>query len=64
MYQIAGSSTIISLEDEIDNKDISGICKLNPKSVIFKENGFKDDNAKLNAVHNLEKCGVEDIRVI
>ena len=55
---------IVCLEDHITSEDVKAIGELSPKTVIFKESGFIDDNAKLNAVYNLEKAGVEDIKCI
>ena len=55
---------IVCLEDHIDDIDIKEICKLEPRVVVFKEDGFKDDNAKINAEYNLKKSGVEDVKCI
>lgn len=64
MYRVGKRYMIVCLEDNIDSSDIKAIGELSPKTVIFKESGFIDDNAKLNAVYNLEKAGVEDIKCI
>ena len=64
MYRVGKRYMIVCLEDNIDPSDIKAIGELAPKTVIFKESGFTDDNAKLNAVYNLEKAGVEDIKCI
>lgn len=64
MYRVGKRYMIVCLEDNIDPSDIKAIGELSPKTVIFKESGFTDDNAKLNAVYNLEKAGVEDIKCI
>ncbi len=32
---------IVCLEDEITNEDIQAIANLSPKTVVFKESGFK-----------------------
>lgn len=64
MYRVGKRYMIVCLEDNIDFNDIKAIGELSPKTVIFKESGFADDNAKLNAVYNLEKAGVEDINCI
>lgn len=55
---------IVCLEDRITTEDVKAIRELSPKTVIFKESGFSDDNAKINAVYNLEKYGVEEIKCI
>lgn len=64
MYRVGKRYMIVCLEDNIDSNDVKAIGELAPKTVIFKESGFIDDNAKLNAVYNLEKAGVEDIKCI
>ena len=55
---------ILNLEDEISNDDIKAIIEQSPKTVVFKESGFQNDNDKINAIYNLEKAGVEDIKCI
>ena len=64
MYRVGKRYMIVCLEDNVDSNDIKAIGELSPKTVIFKESVFIDDNAKLNAVYNLEKAGVEDIKCI
>lgn len=64
MYRVGKRYMIVCLEDNINSSDIKAIGELSPRTVIFKESGFIDDNAKLNAVYNLEKAGVEDIKCI
>jgi len=55
---------IVCLEDSITSEDVKAIGELSPKTVIFNEAGFNNDNDKINAVYNLEKCGVEDVKCI
>ena len=55
---------IVCLEDNIDEDDIEEICQIKPRMVIFKESGFKDDNAKINAEYNLKHSGVEQVKCI
>ena len=64
MFRVGNRHMIVCLEDEVNDKDIEEICKLEPKVVIFKDGGFKDDNVKLNAEYNLHKAGVEDVKCI
>ena len=64
IYRVGRRHMIVCLEDEIDDKDIERICELEPRVVVFKEDGFKDDNAKINAEYNLKKAGVEDVKCI
>ena len=62
MYGVGKNYLLVCLADEITMEDITEIGKLKPHSVIFKESGFKDDNAKMNATYTLERLGVEDIK--
>ena len=64
MYKVGKRHMIVCLEDMIDDSDINEICKLRPRVVVFKEDGFKDDNAKINAEYNLKKSGVEEVKCI
>lgn len=64
MYRIGKRYMIVCLEDRITNEDVKTIGELSPKTVIFKESGFNNDNDKINAVYNLEKAGVEDVKCI
>ena len=64
MYRVGKRYMIVCLEDEITSEDVKAIAKLSPRSVVFKESGFKNDNDKINAEYNLEKAAVEDIKCI
>lgn len=64
MYRVGKRYMIVCLEDEISSEDINAIAKLSPKTVVFKESGFKDDNDKINAEYNLTKSGIEDVKCI
>ena len=64
MYRIGGRYMIVCLEDNIDSEDIKAIAELHPKVVVFKDNGFKNDNVKINAMYNLKNAGVEDVKSI
>lgn len=64
LYQVGRRHMIVCLENDITSDDVNAIAELKPKSVVFKESGFKNDNDKINAVYNLEKAGVEDIKCI
>lgn len=64
MYLVGKRYMIVCLEDEITAEDVKAIAKLSPRSVVFKEAGFENDNDKINAEYNLEKAGVEDIKCI
>ena len=64
MYDIANNHMIICLDKEISEEDITNIAKLKPKCVVFREDGFKDDNAKINATYTLERFGIDKIMCI
>ena len=64
MYRVGKRYMIVCLEDCITSEDVKAIAELSPRIVIFNEAGFMDDNSKINAVYNLEKSGVEDIKCI
>ena len=64
MYRVGKRYMIICLESEITLEDIKAIGELSPKTVVFNENSFKDDNEKINALTNLKNVGVEDIKCI
>lgn len=64
MYRVGKRYMIVCLEDCITSEDVKAIAELLPRTVIFNEAGFMDDNSKINAVYNLEKSGVEDIKCI
>lgn len=64
MYRVGKRYMVVCLEDDITKEDIQAIASLSPKTVVFKESGFKNDNDKINAEYNLEKAGVEDIKCI
>ncbi len=64
MFRVGKRYMIVCLEDNITKEDIQEICELAPRTVVFKESGFNNDNDKINAVYNLEKAGIEDIKCI
>ena len=64
MYRVGKRYMIVCLEDHITSEDVKAIGELSPKTVIFNEAGFNNDNDKINAVYNLEKCGVEDVKCL
>ena len=64
MHLVGKRYMIVCLEDEIVPDDVKAIAKFSPKTVVFKESGFKDDNDKINAEYNLTKSGIEDVKCI
>ena len=64
MYRVGKRYMIVCLDNYVTTDDVKAIGELSPRTVIFKESSFEDDNAKINAVYNLEKAGVEDVKCI
>lgn len=64
IYRVGKRYMIVCLEDSITSEDVKAIGELSPRTVIFNEAGFNNDNDKINAVYNLEKSGVEDVKCI
>lgn len=64
MYRVGKRHMIVCLDENITNDDVHAIGELKPRVVIFKESGFKNDNDKINAVYNLEKAGIEEVKSI
>lgn len=68
IYNIGMGALLICLEDEITEEIIKEIP--NYKSdfvdmkVVFKENGFKSDSQKMNAMQNLKQFGITDVRSV
>ena len=63
-YDIGHGDMIVALFDDITSEDVKAIAEKKPRVVIFKDSGFENDNVKLNALHNLEKQGVQDVKTI
>ena len=64
MYRVGKRYMIVCLNNHITSEDVKAIGELSPRTVIFNEAGFNNDNDKINAVYNLEKSGVEDVKCI
>lgn len=54
---------VVCLQDEIDVGLVKEIGKLNPTIIIFKDSGFKDENAKVNALQELKKIGIDEEKI-
>lgn len=54
IFSVDNDSMVISLNDSITMEDITEIIKLRPSVVVFKESGFEDDNAKINAEYTIK----------
>lgn len=61
-----GEYLVIALLDEITTEDVLGIANIipKPKAVVFKESGFVDDNAKINADYTLKRLGIDNVKCI
>ena len=73
-YSIGGGSLLVSLNKEINDEVIDSICKEYKKlqeidkdfktTVILRDNSFKNDVDKTNAIKKLEQFGISEIRSI
>ena len=73
-YSIGGGSLLVSLNEEINDEVINSICKEYKNlleidkdfkiTVILRDNSFKNDVDKTNAIKKLEQVGINEIRSI
>ena len=73
-YSIGGGSLLVSLNKEINDEVIDSICKEYRNlleidkdfkiTVILRDNSFKNDVDKTNAIKKLEQVGINEIRSI
>ena len=73
-YSIGGGSLLVSLNKEINDEVINSICKEYRNlleidkdfktTVILRDNSFKNDVDKTNAIKKLEQVGINEIRSI
>ena len=73
-YSIGGGSLLVSLNKEINDEVINSICeeyknlleidKDFKTTVILRDNSFKNDVDKTNAIKKLEQIGISEIRSI
>lgn len=64
VYSVGEGYMIISLNDEIATEDVAAIAALGPKAVVFKESGFVNDNAKMNADYTFKRLGIDNVKCI
>ncbi len=64
MVSVGENSVILDLSDSISLDDVKAITQLKPMTVIFYEDGFEDDNVKINAEVILKDHSVEDVRSV
>ena len=68
VYSIGLGALVVCLDDEIIMDVVNGIGKLKEElqpeimRVVFKDDGFKDDVVKTNALQTLKRFGIEDIK--
>ena len=73
-YSIGGGSLLVSLNKEINDEIINSICKKYKNlleidkdfktTVMLRDNSFKNDVDKTNAIKKLEQVGINEIRSI
>ncbi len=63
IYHLEDEKMVVCLQDEIDVGLVKEIGKLNPTIIIFKDSGFKDENAKVNALQELKKIGIDEEKI-
>ncbi|MBZ9608203.1 site-specific DNA-methyltransferase [Clostridium estertheticum] len=70
VFSIGVGALFICIDDEITLEVVEGIVKfkeeLNPEitRVVFKDNGFKNDSVKTNAIHILRRNNIQEIMSI
>lgn len=68
VYAIGLGALVVCLDDDITLDVVDGIGQLKAElepgimRVVFKDNGFKDDVVKTNAIQNLKKFGIDDVK--
>lgn len=60
IYSIGMGYLMICLEDKIDMSVVEEIGKRKPESIIFRDSGFADENAKINTIQELKKYGIAE----
>ncbi len=75
-FDVGEGYLLLCLDKEIDMETIEAICEYRKqlkeefnteemvKRIVFVDEGFKDDNVKINCTQTLKKFGIEDIKVI
>ena len=73
-YSIGGGSLLVSLDKDINDEVINSICEVYKKlleidkdfktTVILRDDSFKNDVDKTNAIKKLEQIGISEIRSI
>ena len=63
VYLLDSGKTAICLENVIDVELVKKVGGLKPEAVIFKDSGFVDENSKANALQELKKQGINELRI-
>ena len=70
VFIVNAGALIVCLDDEITIETVEEIAKLNEKlaseekQIVFKDEGFADDNVKTNAIQILKQAGINDVKSI
>lgn len=70
MYEVGAGALIVCLDDGVTEAVAEGIGKLKEElepevmRVVFKDNSFASDAAKVNAVQVLKQYGINDVKSI
>ena len=68
VYIIGFGALIVCLDNEISLDVVEGIAALKEAlkpevmRVVFKDSGFKNDVVKTNAIQNLKRFGIDDVK--
>ncbi|MDD2494624.1 MAG: site-specific DNA-methyltransferase [Tissierellia bacterium] len=63
IYSIGLGYLLVCLETNIDMELVEEIGKRKPESIIFRDSGFKDENAKINTIQELKKHGISEEKI-
>lgn len=60
VYSVEMGYKIICFENEITIDLVQAIGEMKPRTIVFKDSGFKDENIKMNVIQELKKYGIEE----
>ena len=63
IYLVDSGKMVICLDNEIDIELVKKIGELKPETIIFKDSGFVDENSKINALQELKRFGIEELKI-
>lgn len=70
IFVVGAGALIVCLDNEITTDTVEGIAKLKAEldpettQIVFKDEGFADDQVKTNAIQILKQAGIEDVKSI